>query len=272
MNAVTFGPESWLTAGMGTSSARPDDAPARYRLSELSSMSGVSSRTIRYYQSQRVLPRPRRAGRDALYGEEHLGRLRLIAELRDRGFSLGAIRHLVSRRSSVALSVNAWLGIDETLGGPWSEDQPRHLDDAQLDEVLGGRSGDHVQELERSGYLRAEGDGTWLVPSPTLLELALRMQDAGIDVRVSAQARDLLRRRMARAAEDVITLFVTRAGAGFAGGGSRDEVAEAIATLRPVAREAAGVILAQEIERALRQLSAGAIRSGGRRRTAPGRP
>jgi hypothetical protein len=38
--------------------------------------------------------------------------------------------------------------------------------------------------------------------------------------------------------------------------GTADEVANAIATLRPIALDAAGLILAQEIERGLRRLAA----------------
>jgi hypothetical protein len=76
-----------------------------------------------------------------------------------------------------------------------------------------------------------------LIPSPTLLDLALQLHDAGIDVEVTGQATELLRRRLARAVDDLIALFVERTGAGFAGqASSRDELATALSTLRPLAR------------------------------------
>jgi len=231
----------------------PDEVPA-YGLAELAARSGLPARTIRYYQSVDVLPRPDRRGRAAVYREEHLDRLRLIAELQDRGLTLGAIRRLLGRRASPAMSVGDWLGLDETLRGPWSEDRPSVLNDDELADLLGGRAPGLRGRLERSRYVECQPDGSWLVRSPALLDLALRLHDAGIDVEVTGQATDLLRRRLARAVDDLIALFVERTGAGFARRGSRDELAAALHALRPIAGEAAGIILAHEVERGVRGL------------------
>jgi len=92
------------------------------------------------------------------------------------------------------------------------------------------------------------------VPSPALLDLALQLHDAGIDLELSAQLRDLLRRRLAKAVDDAVKLLVERTGAGFAGNASAAELATAVGALRPIARETTSLILAQEVERALRQL------------------
>ena len=96
--------------------------------------------------------------------------------------------------------------------------------------------------------------GAWLVPSPALLDLALQLHDAGIDVELSGKLRDLLRQRLAKAVDDAVKLMVERTGAGFAGGASPEEVATALGALRPIARETTSLILAQEVERALREL------------------
>ena len=66
--------------------------------------------------------------------------------------------------------------------------------------------------------------------------------------------RDLLRRRLSKAVDDTVKLFVERAGAGFAGAATPDELATALGALRPIARETSSVILAQEVERALAEL------------------
>jgi hypothetical protein len=103
-----------------------------------------------------------------------------------------------------------------------------------------------------------------LIRSPTLLDLALQLHEAGIDIEVTGQATELLRRRLARAVDDLIALFVERSGARFAGQASRDELATALNTLRPIAREAAGIIVAHEIEHGLRRLlEAGPAAVGG---------
>ena len=230
------------------------DEDAAYGLAELAARSGVPARTIRFYQSAGVLPRPERRGRAAVYRENHLDRLRLIAELQDRGLTLGAIRQLLGRRASPGMSVGDWLGLDETLRGPWSEDRPRVVSDDELVDITGTRPAGLRGRLERSRYLERQSEGSWLVRSPALLDLALQLLDAGIDVEVTAEATELLRRRLARAVDDLIALFVERTGAGFAGQASREELATALGTLRPIAREAAGIVLAHEVERGLRSL------------------
>jgi len=224
-------------------------------LNDLVARSGLPVRTIRYYQSEGVLPKPEHKGRDAVYRPSHLERLRLIAELQDRGLTLGAIAALLKRPASPGVSVDDWLGLDETLRGPWSEDRPVAVDEAALDGLIGRRPAGFRGRLEQAGLIQRQSAGTgWMVPSPRLLELALQLQGAGIDVEVTGQATDLLRRRLKRAVDDLIVLFAESAGGGFAGQATADELATALAALRPVARETAGIILAQEVERGLRSL------------------
>jgi DNA-binding transcriptional MerR regulator len=222
-------------------------------LAELAERSGLPARTIRWYQSEGLLPMPAKRGRDAVYRAEHLERLGLIAELRDRGLTLVAIRDLV-KRERPARTVAEWLGIDATLTAPWSDDRPRVVDRDEFNTIIQGRRAGLFAELQDAGYVTPADGGMWLVPSPTLLDLALQLHDAGIDVELSAQLRDLLRRRLAKVVDDAIKLFVERTGAGFAGTATPQELATAVGALRPIARETTGLILAQEVERALRQL------------------
>ena len=70
----------------------------------------------------------------------------------------------------------------------------------------------------------------------------------------AASCATCLRRRLAKAVDDAVKLMVERTGAGFAGGASPEEVATALGALRPIARETTSLILAQEVERALREL------------------
>src|SRR5204862_446354 len=68
-----------------------------YGLAELVERSGLPARTLRWYQSGGLLPKPTTRGRDAVYTDEHLQRLQLIAELRERGLTLTAVRDLGGR-------------------------------------------------------------------------------------------------------------------------------------------------------------------------------
>lgn len=225
-------------------------------LDELAERSGVSPRTIRYYQSEGVLASPRREGRAARYNPGHLERLELIAELQERGLKLEAIQSLVDRAGKRSSSVNEWLGIDEALRASWTDDQAATMTLAEVHERLGKRPRRLVGTLVDAGVLLRQDDATFLAPSDAMLDLTLRLLDADVSIEIAVEAATLLRRRLAKAADDLVKLFETETGRSFAGSGSAEEVAHALDALRPIAVDASGLILAQELERALRHLAA----------------
>jgi DNA-binding transcriptional MerR regulator len=59
-----------------------------YRVQELAKQAGITVELLRSYQSKGLLPPPRHEGRVAWYGDKHVERLRLIRDLKDRGYSL----------------------------------------------------------------------------------------------------------------------------------------------------------------------------------------
>ena len=65
---------------------------APYTIGQLAELAGVTPRTIRYYTAEGLLPRPDARGQYALYGEEHLLRLQLIAQLKETYLPLGEIK------------------------------------------------------------------------------------------------------------------------------------------------------------------------------------
>lgn len=67
----------------------------RYRVEELSRRSAHSVDTIRFYQKRGILPAPRREGRIAWYGPEHLERLERIRQLRAQGLTLNVIGRIL---------------------------------------------------------------------------------------------------------------------------------------------------------------------------------
>ncbi len=88
------------------------------RVEQLSARADVTVDTIRYYQSKGLLDPPRREGRVAWYGEQHLERLARIRSLQGRGFTLATIVRLVSGELDAA---------DEALLGElsgWRDEDP----------------------------------------------------------------------------------------------------------------------------------------------------
>ncbi len=228
-----------------------DPVPEVLSLDELAERSGVSARTIRYYQSEDILPSPRKVGRDACYTIGHLERLEQISELQARGFKIQAIKQLLGRNRDHR-SVTEWLGVDDVLRARWADDDPVAMTRADVHSLLGRHPQRIVGEMVDAGLLNRRDDGTFVAPSRALLDLSLRMLDAGISVDVGAKAAALLRRRLSKAADDLVELFASETGRSFAGRGRPDELAAAIDAVRPIALDGARLILAQEFERSLR--------------------
>jgi DNA-binding transcriptional MerR regulator len=70
-----------------------------YSLAELAALTGLSTRTIRYYVAQGLIPAPGREGRATRYPETTLARLRLICSLRDAHQPLAEIRRRLDELS-----------------------------------------------------------------------------------------------------------------------------------------------------------------------------
>jgi len=69
---------------------------SEYWISELAALSGVSTRTIRYYIQEGLLPQPEIRGKYAVFTDEYMHRLRLIKYLKDAYLPLNKIRELLN--------------------------------------------------------------------------------------------------------------------------------------------------------------------------------
>ena len=247
-----------IDAGIRHAAPAADDGPPpepraerRYTVDELAAVAGVPTRTIRHYQSERVLPAPERRGRIALYGAEHVRRLELIAQLQDRGLSLKAIREALRGVEHGHLSLEGWLGLGEELRRPWSEDAPALLSREDLEQRLADRRPGLLGALVDADLLQEQPGlpPTYLVPSPGLLDVALELDAAGVDLTMSTEAAKLIRKHLRRSADDLVGLFIRHAGDVFGPGPER--VGDALEALRPLSAEAVRLIFAREIERAV---------------------
>jgi DNA-binding transcriptional MerR regulator len=79
-----------------------------WRIDDLAHEAGITVDTIRYYAREGLMPAPTPAGRNRLYGDRHLDRLRRIKELQERRFSLAAIRAIIETNRP---------GIDDLFAG-----------------------------------------------------------------------------------------------------------------------------------------------------------
>ncbi len=234
---------------------RSDEEVGGYTIDELAVETGVPSRTIRFYQAKGALPAPERRGRVAYYNDAHVERLKLVAELQDRGLHLKAIRDLLSRADAGDVSVRDWLGLGDKLRAPWSEDRPRICSREELEELIGKRSKAFVAELATTGLIRSEGDAhppSFLVKSPGLLQAVLTLHDGGFELAEAAEMTQSLRRRLSKAADEVALAFTNYVKDSTES--SPGELEQSLDTVRSASLETVRLVFAQEMERALRRL------------------
>ncbi|WP_375165074.1 MerR family transcriptional regulator [Streptomyces sp.] len=167
-----------MGAGLSERSAQPE-----YRIEDLAHHSGATVRTIRAYQDRGLLPRPERRGRSNVYGDAHLARLRQIADLLERGYTLASIKELLDAWDT-GRGLGGVLGLVAEVQGPWTDERADRISREELDARFGGTPDeDAVREAVELGVLeRLPGGGTeeYLVPSPQELAVAAELHAAGV--------------------------------------------------------------------------------------------
>ena len=225
-------------------------------IDDLAREAGIPSRTVRFYQTRGLLPRPEMRGRVAHYGPAHVERLRLIAQLQDRGLKIKAIHELLGRVERGETRLEEWLGLEDRLREPWAGDESRIVNADELAALAGDLRPGRLADLVRHGLVARRG-GSFLVPSLALLQLALRLETAGVDLDTVAGLQRTLRKRLSRTAEELAEPFLSRR-ARKATASHAPALGDVLRELRPIALEAVRLVFAQEMERVLREW----VRSG----------
>lgn len=229
-----------------------------YTIDDLAALAQVPSRTIRFYQSKGALMSPEIRGRVAYYGKAHLERLKLIAQLQDRGLRIDAIAGLVKSIERGELDLAEWLGVEQQLSASWANDQARTVTEAELLELAGNRRPGLIADLTRVKLIERRGE-VYLVESPALLGVAMKLEAAGIDQQTSADAAEVLRKHFGRAVSELTELLLKRAHEGAI---DITQPTKLFEQLRPVAIEAVRILFAKQAEQAMRKLlESGALAS-----------
>ncbi|WP_052411303.1 MerR family transcriptional regulator [Streptomyces sp. NRRL S-118] len=170
------------------------DERDEYRIEDLAHLSGATVRTIRAYQDRGLLPKPERRGRSNVYGTAHLTRLRQIADLLDRGYTLASIKELLEAWDA-GRGLGGVLGLVAEVDGPWTDEEADRITRAELEATFGGTTDEQaVEEAIELGVLeRIPGrDDEFLVPSPQELSVAAELYAAGVPLlAISGHLREL---------------------------------------------------------------------------------
>lgn len=178
----------------GAGPSRAGRTGAEYRIEDLAHASGATVRTIRAYQDRGLLPTPERRGRANVYRDAHLARLRQIADLLDRGYTLASIKELLEAWDT-GRGLGGVLGLVAEVHGPWTDERADRITRAELEVKFGGTSDDRaVAEAVDLGVLEAipGRDDEFLVPSPQELAVAVELYAAGVPLSaISGHLREL---------------------------------------------------------------------------------
>jgi DNA-binding transcriptional MerR regulator len=176
-----------------------------YRIDDLASAAGMTTRNIRAYQSQGLLPAPRREGRVAWYSEVHLARLRLIGSLLERGYSAAHIEELIGAWEG-GRDLSDVLGIERVLVTPFTDEVPTYLPLREVRETLGGRA--RLARAEELGIVRREGKDRVRVERPRLLGAIGELSSMGMGVDRSLELYGTVRPLLDQIADRLVGVAV----------------------------------------------------------------
>jgi DNA-binding transcriptional MerR regulator len=221
---------------------------------QLAQRAGTTTRNVRNYQTQGLLPPPRLVGRVGYYDEGHLGRLRLIAQLQDQGFSLAGIAELL-RAWEQGRSLADLLGFEEALTAPWTNEEPEFMSLAELLEMFPQAADDPSLGIRamQLGLIQPDEDG-FRVPSPTLLRAGVELVAVGVPLAATQDALAALREDMDRIAARLVGMFERYVWKPYVEAGMPaerlPEVTDALRRMRPLAATTVQATLAQAMQRA----------------------
>ena len=121
-------------------------------IDQLAQSVSMSSRNIREWQRQGLLPPPTRRGRVGIYSDEHVARIRRVQQLHSDGFPLDLIRRMIDTGTGNESDIRHLAA--EVLA-PFSMAGPTTISRAELDDRLGPGA---AAQLAKLGLI-ADADG-----------------------------------------------------------------------------------------------------------------
>ena len=107
-----------------------------YTGEELALAANTTARNIRAYQDKGLLPPPTLRGRKGIYNNQHLSRLRVIADLLERGYTLASILDLISGLEK-GIGLSEILGMESAINSPWGKEAPEIIPMTQMIKMFG---------------------------------------------------------------------------------------------------------------------------------------
>ena len=191
-----------------------EDREPLLRIDDLAHESGVPSRTIRFYNTQGLLPVPVMRGRVAYYRQEHLQVLNIIRELQEQQhLPLDVIKQLLEIRAERG-DIQMNLALKQRLMRPLTSGG--HDMRLTKEEVMQqtGATEEQVDELTRQELLypvASDDDMLFTGDDVLLIQLYQRLEQLGLPVALPAlirfQMRQLVRSEIAAFEQHLLPLW-----------------------------------------------------------------
>lgn len=212
-------------------------------IEELARRTGLTVRSIRSYQTRKLLPSPSMRSRTGFYSERHIARIELIKDLQGQGMKLTSIARLLADQSGSDADL---LRFSRTLSTLFDERAQVMTTAADLQRRFGVDDDHAARVLERAtelGLLRDLGNGLLEEVSPRLLAAGERaMETLHLDARGALRVVERLQRHSQAVTKIYIDLFTERVWTPFAEAGLPQdqwpEIEAALADVRTLATEA----------------------------------
>jgi DNA-binding transcriptional MerR regulator len=231
---------------------------------ELAREAGIPVSTVRLYQNRGLLPSPERRGRVGYFGEHHRDRLRLIAHLQGRGFSLAAIKE----------AFDAWAGgrsLDHLMGvgdiAPALRREPLRLAPSELAERFAGipLTPHDMQRAVAVGLVSLDGTDV-IVSNAAFAEIGPAVARLGVPVGEILDEYEALRDAVAAIAERFRVVFERHVWADFVDAGMPAERVPALTNDVEQLAALATAVLDVELRERFAALAASYVEQAQRRR------
>ncbi|AXV06102.1 putative transcription regulator protein [Euzebya pacifica] len=231
-------------------------------IDDLAATTGVSSRSIRYYQTRGLLPPPRVKGRQGFYGQKHVDRLNLITELAEEGLNLQAIGWLIGGASRV--DSDELRRLKRAVLDGWVSDEPVSISAKDLSKALAGGTWDEgtAARAAELGLLEELEDGEqWRILLPSVLAAGGELADMGLPPERMLDVLETIREHVTPIAAAYVQVFDEAVLAPWDARGRPEgewsAIREAVDRIRPLAGEALLAVFRQVMTDVITDLMAG---------------
>ncbi len=185
---------------------QPSERPTEYTIDELARAANTTVRNVRAYQDRGLLPPPERRGRNGVFHQTHLSRLRIIGQLLARGYTLNSISELLEAWEK-GQNIGELLGLEAAVSSPWTDEVPAHYTLTELLQMFNSLQAPvWLTKALQLGIVQLDGT-KFIVPSPRMLYAGAELTRVGIPLDEMLDVVSSLRQNVERAADDMVRLF-----------------------------------------------------------------